>query len=117
MTILHYAVVIDDIETAQYHLRTKVFTYYHWSILSCEYTLTESFIEKYFDKLNLTRIQIYQKLSESFIDKFEDKLDWNLLVQYQTFSKNIIEKFEDKINLQKNIIKWNTRYCTLKSPC
>lgn len=110
MTILHYAVVIDDIETAQYHLRTDKFTFYHWSLLSCEYKLTEQFIEKYIDKLNLTRIQIYQELSESFIDKFADKLNRDLLSQYQVLSDNLIFKYKNQLNWQKCLRYQNIKF-------
>ena len=115
MNGLHNVVVIDDIETAQYHLRTDKFTFYHWSLLSCEYKLTEHFIEKYIDKLNLTRIQIYQKLSESFIDKFADKLNWDLLSQYQVLSDNLLFKYENRLNWQKCLRYQNIKFGTRKS--
>ena len=107
---LHNVIVIDDIETAQYHLRADKFTFYHWSLLSCEYKLTERFIEKYIDKLNLTRLQIYQELSESFIDKHADKLDWDLLSQYQVLSDSLLFKYESRLNWQKCLRYQNIKF-------
>lgn len=98
LTLLHNKVIIDDIETAQFHLRSTNFTFYEWSILSSDYSLTTNFIDKYFDKLNPHRISTYQVLPEYLIEKYADKLDWNLLSRYQNLSSDLILKHEKKVN-------------------
>jgi len=41
----------------------------------------------------------YQKLSESFIDKFQDRVDWHYISIYQKLSEEFIKKFQGKLNL------------------
>src|SRR5574344_2025871 len=60
--------------------------------------LSESFIEKHYDKVNWNRISQHQKLSESFIEKHYDKVNWNYISTYQTLSESFIEKHYDKVN-------------------
>lgn len=98
MAKLHKDVIIDDIETARYHLRSTAFTFYEWSILSCDYTLTENFMFKYAHKLNFHRLTIYQRLTEKFIDTYSDKLNWKILSRYQKLTPDIVLKYEELID-------------------
>jgi ribosomal protein S17E len=60
--------------------------------------LTEAFIEKHSDKVDLYYISNFQNLSESFIEKHSDKLDWEQISGYQTLSEKFIEKHSDKVD-------------------
>ena len=70
-------------------------TYYN---LMCNQKLSESFIEKHFDKVNWDNISMYQKLSKSFIEKHKDKVNWDYISIYQKLSEKFIEKYNDKVN-------------------
>lgn len=59
--------------------------------------LSESFIEKYSDKLNWEYISEFQKLSENFIEKYADKVEWGWISKCQILSESFIEKHSDKL--------------------
>ena len=40
---------------------------------------------------------INQKLSESFIEKYKDKVYWSYISLYQTLSESFIEKHKNKL--------------------
>ncbi|KKL60490.1 hypothetical protein LCGC14_2204800 [marine sediment metagenome] len=66
------------------------------------YQLSENFIEKNIDKLDLDYICIYQKLSEKFIEKHFDELDRliiNNICVDQRLSEEFIEKHINKLYL------------------
>jgi len=60
--------------------------------------MTESFIEKYKDKVDWVYISSYQKLSEGFIEKFKDRVDWFHISRTQKLSESFIEKYKNKVN-------------------
>jgi hypothetical protein len=76
-----------------------------------EYVLSESFIEKYQDKLNWDDISQYQQLSESFIEKYKNKVNWFRISEYQRLSEPFIEKWQ-------NILNWDyiSMYQNLSEP-
>jgi hypothetical protein len=41
---------------------------------------------------------MHQKLSESFIEKYIDKINWNVITACQKLSKEFIKKYNNKIN-------------------
>ena len=72
----------------------------NWKSISCDYNLSESFIEKFKDKLDWFYISIYQKLSEPFIEKYHDKVDWFYISSCQLLSESFIEKYQ-------NLLDWH----------
>ena len=58
-----------------------------WCILSTEQDLSEYFIKKYMDYLDLDRISYHQKLSESFITENFDRLNKEYIVEKQKLSE------------------------------
>jgi len=70
----------------------------NWAWLAADYNISESFIEKYKNKLNWNSISRHQTLSESFIEKFKDKVDWGRISGCQKLSESFIEKFKDKVD-------------------
>ena len=70
---------------------------YNWNRLSSNQKLSESFIEKFSDKVDWYRISLYQKLSESLIEKHADKVNWVNISQYQKLSESFIEKYKNKL--------------------
>lgn len=73
-------------------------TEFDWEYISECQKLSESFIEKYQDKVDWMSISEGQKLSEQFIDKFKDKVDWDYISIYQNLSEPFIDKYKDKVN-------------------
>lgn len=76
-----------------------------------------NFIEKHLDRLtkaNWKNLVRYQILSESFMEKYQDKLDWMLIARYQFFGYSFFEKYRHKLPLQicksnykvKNIVEY-----------
>lgn len=78
-----------------------MFTKNIWKIISGAQTLSESFIDKYIDKLNLVNIATYQNLSEEFIERHFDKFDFNKIVEYQTLSYDFLIRNIYRYNLYK----------------
>jgi adenosine deaminase len=68
-----------------------------WSYISQFQTLSETFIERFQDKVNWWWISRYQRLSEQFIEKFQDKVDWIWISRYQQLSESFIQKFQDEV--------------------
>jgi hypothetical protein len=66
------------------------FNYVHWYCISEYQVLSESFIEKFKEKLDWSWISKCQVLSESFIEKYKDKLDWYWISKCQKLSENLI---------------------------
>src|SRR5574343_646664 len=69
-----------------------------WSYIPMYQKLSESFIDKYSDKLDWDYISEYQKLSEEFIEKHKDKVNWGYISKYQKLSEEFIEKHYYKVN-------------------
>jgi hypothetical protein len=64
-----------------------------WYWISMCQQLSESFIEKYEDKVIWLYISQYQTLSKTFIEKFQNEIDWWYVSKYQNLSKEFIEEF------------------------
>ena len=60
--------------------------------------LSENFIEKYKDRLDWFFVSAYQKLSESFIEKHKDKVSWAMISKFQKLSEPFIEKHKEKLD-------------------
>lgn len=58
--------------------------------------IPEEFIKKY--KLNLNDAFKYQRLSESFIDKHKDIVNVNFILKYQKISEDFIDKIKYRFN-------------------
>ena len=69
-----------------------------WYFISICQNLSEDFIDKHTDKVDWDSISICQNLSEDFIDKHTDKVDWNSISIYQHLSENFIDKHTDKVD-------------------
>jgi hypothetical protein len=63
--------------------------------------LSESFIEKYQDRILWNNISKYQKLSEPFIEKHQNRVNWNNISKYQKLSEPFIEKHQNRVNWYK----------------
>ena len=70
----------------------------NWGILIQNQILSERFIEFYKYKIDFRYIAIYQKLSEEFIEKYQDELKWDYVSAYQVLSEPFIEKYQDKVD-------------------
>ena len=68
-----------------------------WYIISCDYILSEEFIQKYQQYIYWRVISHTQKLSEDFIERYEDKLCWWLMSMHQKFSESFMDRHSDKI--------------------
>jgi hypothetical protein len=68
-----------------------------WSKISGFQKLTESFIEKYSDKLNWDSLVRYQSLSDGFMRKHSDKLNWWAVAYFQKYSEEFLIEFFDEI--------------------
>jgi len=71
----------------------------NWNLISQYQILSEPFIKKYKDRVNWKFISECQKLSESFIERHKDKVDWNYISQFQILSESFINKHKDKIDI------------------
>lgn len=69
----------------------------HWANMSRK-KLTEEFIRKYSDNLDMYLVTVYSDLSESFIREYIDVLNIDTICQYQYLSMNFIDGFRDIIN-------------------
>ena len=70
----------------------------NWVKISYFRYLSESFIKKYENKLDLNLITIHQKLSESFIEEHGNKINWHDVSIYQKLSMPFIEKHIKKLH-------------------
>ena len=61
--------------------------------------LSEEFIERNKDLVDLELISIYQKLSEEFIERNKDLVDWGWISECQKLSEEFIER-------NKDLVKW-----------
>lgn len=87
---------IEDLKDLGYDIHNL--TEFDWKYISWSQKLSESFIEKYKDKVDWVWISKYQKLSESFIGRYQDRVDWVCVSKYQYLSEKFIEKYRNKIN-------------------
>jgi hypothetical protein len=71
-----------------------------WRIISIKQILSEQFIEKYANKLNLFYILVNQKLSEDFLSKHIHKFNWKFMFTFKNFSEKFIIKNIDIIDLE-----------------
>lgn len=77
---------------------TKTF---FWFYISQIKNLSEDFLEKHFDNLDLFKVISNSSLSEDFIRKYQDRLDWLLISEFQVLSNSFKEEFKDKLNFEK----------------
>ena len=85
---------IDELEA---FIDNNELTYNDWCNISVYQILTETFIEKYSDKIQWYITSAYQILSEAFIDKHSDRVNWYNISYNQILSEPIIEKYKDKV--------------------
>ncbi len=80
------------------------FTYEKWHKSWHLYNqlLSEQFIEKHIDKIDLKDIA-YDKimLSDSFIEKYKNELNWNWLSEIWNLSHEFILNYIEKINFKR----------------
>ena len=69
-----------------------------WTGISQYPELSETFIEKYADKVDWTLISEYQELSETFIERHADKVNWRFISEYQKLSEGFIEKHAKSVD-------------------
>lgn len=79
-----------------------------WEKLS-KTSLSESFIEEFWDKLDWRSVSRYAKLSEDFMIRNSHRVNWRMIARYQTLSETFIKQFA-------NSIDWNgvSRYQKLR---
>ena len=101
---------ISDIETVVEGCKDSL-AKSDWLCMSLYQILSESFIEKFEDKVHWYCISKYQTLSEPFIEKWKDKIDWYCISAWQTLSERFIEKWKYEVNwdclLNNKNIHWH----------
>lgn len=72
----------------------------HWEGISCYQILSESFMDKYKDKLNWDMMIVSQAMSEEFIISHIDYINWKLLSTYKRkqLSVDFLLKYQDKLD-------------------
>src|SRR5574343_423060 len=91
--------IIEEIKDIEKFFDENINKYeFDWDHILINQKLSESFIEKYSNKVDCKCISEYQTLSEEFIGKHKDKVNWYLISQYQKLSEEFIEKHINKIN-------------------
>lgn len=70
---------------------------FDFDILSQTYTLSESIIREFFNKIDWTEISL-QYLSDEFVDEFSDKLDLYTMSEKSELSEDFIRRFESKVD-------------------
>jgi hypothetical protein len=78
----------------------ELFSQTEWNWVSIYQVLSEEFIEKHLNKLDLFYVSAFQKLSEKFIEKHSDKLNWDNISKFQKLSEQFIKKHINKINIE-----------------
>jgi hypothetical protein len=76
----------------------------HWTIISRNQVLSESFIERYKDKVDWEEISEFQKLSENFILNNLDLIDIDYLEENENIPKETIEKVRFMKELQSCLL-------------
>ncbi|GFX75068.1 hypothetical protein TNCV_4064701 [Trichonephila clavipes] len=56
-------------------------------------TLSEPFIRKYHEKLDMDLVSSSQKLSENMIREYEDRVNWRNITRFQSFDENFAMEF------------------------
>lgn len=87
------------IEELEAFIANNILTHDDWWYMSVYQVLTESFIDKYKDKVKWDIISVMQVLSEEFIEKHNDRVNWYGISDNQKLSEQFIEK-------HKNIVEW-----------
>ena len=74
-----------------------------WAKISQYQNLSESFIEKFHDRVDWRCISFNCniKLSSSFYERFADRLDWSLVSEFHKLSEAAIEKFADRLDWER----------------
>ena len=90
--------IIEEIKDVEKFFNENINNFVvEWYYISEYQKLSESFIEKYSDKVNWRNISKYQNLSESFIEKYTDEICWYNILTYQKLSESFIEKHKNKL--------------------
>jgi hypothetical protein len=84
----------------EFEEKINTFDELDWKYISWNQKLSESFIEKYPNKIAWREISQYQKLSENFIRKYINKINIHNLMD----NKNISEEIKEEIKTLKEII-------------
>jgi hypothetical protein len=69
-----------------------------WNYVCTYQRLSENFIEKMKSRVKWYYISENQELSEEFIDRWQNFVIWSCISSYQKLSIDFLEKFQDKIN-------------------
>lgn len=69
-----------------------------WNTVSV-FALPESFIVKYADKLDKSRITYNSKPSEQFIDAYPRLVDWNIISTWYELSEELMRKWIDYVEM------------------
>lgn len=64
--------------------------------------LSEEFIREFQDELNWTAVSINQHLSEKFIEEMRDKVNWMFIFDNQTLTQKFKDKHSDKMRKTVN---------------
>ena len=85
---------------------TFVKTKLNWESLSKNPNLSESFFDKYIDKVIWSSLCLNTNISENFFEKYIDKVDWNRLCQNNNISEKFFEKYIS--TSRERVIVWNS---------
>jgi hypothetical protein len=85
-----------------------------WENISSHQYLSESFMEKYKDKIIWDVAIKYQNFSPGFIEKHVEQFDINKLIMYQKLNDEIMEKIIKTCNIDKLKRYQNLSYCFKK---
>ena len=118
---MKYPTKIDLIETNKYHvikdfwlteeqLETIINSIFLnkdiWRLISTRQKLSENFINKYWDELDIPCILKHQKINEKFIYEHEEQLKykfhWDAISMHvsKKFSEDFFIKFHDRLNIE-----------------
>jgi hypothetical protein len=86
-----------------------------WPDVSAHSILSESFIERYIDKINWHNISTYQLLSENFIIKYKNFVDWESLSRKdKEYTESFLIEFQNEINFNLYFSRYKASYKIIK---
>lgn len=95
--VLNYSVRINQKTIIKYKNKLPMSV---WSIISLQTGLTQRFLEKCADKLELDKIDLSStKLTESFMRKHKKLLNWDNISLSQRMSKKFMAEFMELLNV------------------
>lgn len=78
-----------------------------WDVISSWGSLSESFIDRFQDKLHWGRLSTSQNMSCDFIEKHQNRVDWSMVsINQKGLTEKFIRKFRKKLNIG-HIIRFN----------